>query len=243
MVSYLLYTSWLIITAPVLNVQLLDGSWSCFQMAGFSSAPHIIFTYSLIHFPCTRSASQPLDTGGRWKGMLCRGNDVCKGMEARDIWWVPGKVSCSVVSALEGLEEDEWWEMKPGGRIGTSLWKDSLHVKGYGSCGHHHVKLVMLERIHINSKIRLLNLHSLRSRPPSWRGKAKGPLPYTDWGLASCQGWGSYLPCCFPQSTPGRSAGIWGLRCERTSNASRSSNGLRALSTARYSNRGEIRAE
>lgn len=194
----------------------------------YSLTPSFI-SHALVH-PASRLSVQ----SRHWRkmeGHAVQRERCVQGHGARDVWWVPGKVSCSVVSALEGLEEDEWWEMKPGGRVGASLWKDSLHIKGYGSCGHHHVKLVMLERIHIKSKIRLLNSRSLRSRPPCWRGKANGPLPYTGWGLANCQGWGSYLPCCFPQSTPGRSAGIWGLRCEQTSNASRSSKGLRALGT------------
>lgn len=63
--------------------------------------------------------------------------------------------------------------------------------------------------------------------------------PRADWVLANC--WGSYLPCCFPWSTPGRSAGIWGFRCEWISIARRDSKVWEP--SACYSNPREIRAK
>lgn len=63
--------------------------------------------------------------------------------------------------------------------------------------------------------------------------------PCADWVLANC--WGSYLPCCFPWSIPGRSAGIWGFTCEWTSNARRDSKVWEP--SACDSNPREIRAE
>lgn len=97
------------------------------------------------------------------------------------VWWTQHKASHSVVLALE-------CKMVRGGRCS---WKGMLGpgcenivymLRRIDPC-HHHLKLVILERNYIKSRINLLHLCFFFK---FWRGKASGLVLGIDWRLTNC---------------------------------------------------------